>query len=38
VCSGDENPDYQIDAVLRVGVGRDNICVDTASGAKASRP
>lgn len=33
-----QNPDHQIDALLRAGVARENIHVDTASGAKASRP
>lgn len=36
--TADQNPDHQIDALLRHGVGRDNIHVDVASGAKASRP
>src|SRR5689334_5388945 len=34
----DQNPDHQIDALLRNGVDRDNINVDVASGAKASWP
>jgi hypothetical protein len=34
----DQNPDHQIDALLRHGVDRDNIHVDVTSGAKASRP
>lgn len=34
----EQNPDHQIDALLRSGVDRDNIHVDVASGAKASRP
>jgi DNA invertase Pin-like site-specific DNA recombinase len=38
VSSADQNPDHQIDALLRHGVDRDNIHVDKASGAKASRP
>ncbi|MGA5069342.1 recombinase family protein [Streptomyces exfoliatus] len=38
VSTADQKPDHQIDALLRVGVDRDNIHVDTASGAKASRP
>ncbi|MFE4998619.1 recombinase family protein [Streptomyces mirabilis] len=33
-----QNPDHQIDALLRAGVDRDHIHVDKASGAKASRP
>ncbi|WP_322756484.1 recombinase family protein [Frankia sp. Cas3] len=36
--TADQNPDHQIDALLRHGVDRDNIHVDVASGAKASRP
>jgi DNA invertase Pin-like site-specific DNA recombinase len=38
VSLADQNPDHQIDALLRAGVDRDHIHVDTASGAKASRP
>nr|WP_313958883.1 MULTISPECIES: recombinase family protein [Streptomyces] len=38
VSTADQNPDHQIDAQPRVDVDRDNIHVDTASGAKASRP
>jgi hypothetical protein len=38
VSTADQNPDHQIDALLRAGVDRDNIHVDKASGAKASRP
>lgn len=38
ISTADQNPDHQIDALLRAGVNRDNIHVDTASGAKASRP
>ncbi|MFE0654093.1 recombinase family protein [Streptomyces sp. NPDC059534] len=38
VSTADQNPDHQIDALLRVGVDRGNIHIDTASGAKASRP
>ncbi|MDF5757409.1 MULTISPECIES: recombinase family protein [Streptosporangiales] len=38
VSTADQNPAHQIDALLRVGVDRDNIHVDKASGAKASRP
>ncbi|GAB2775044.1 hypothetical protein GCM10027073_04700 [Streptomyces chlorus] len=34
VSTADQNPDHQIDALLRAGVDRDNIHVDTASGAK----
>lgn len=36
--TADQNPDHQIDALLRSGAGRDNIHLDVASGAKASRP
>ncbi len=36
--AADQNPDHQIDALLHHGVDRDNIHVDVASGAKASRP
>ncbi|MFE9921009.1 recombinase family protein [Streptomyces sp. NPDC005774] len=36
--TADQNPDHQIDALLRNGVDRDNIHIDVASGAKASRP
>ncbi len=38
VSTADQNPDHQIDALLRAGVDRDNVHLDTASGAKASRP
>lgn len=38
VSTADQNPDHQIDALLRAGVARDNIHVDYFSGAKASRP
>lgn len=38
VSTDDQNPDHQIDALLRAGVARENIHVDYASGAKASRP
>ncbi|MEU2004710.1 recombinase family protein [Rhodococcus sp. NPDC019627] len=36
--SADQNPDHQIDALVRAGVAAENIHVDHASGAKASRP
>jgi DNA invertase Pin-like site-specific DNA recombinase len=36
--TADQNPDHQIDALLRHGVDRDNIHVEIASGAKACRP
>ncbi|MEU6899448.1 MULTISPECIES: recombinase family protein [Streptomyces] len=38
VSTTDQNPDHQIDALLRAGVHRDNIHIDYFSGSKASRP
>jgi DNA invertase Pin-like site-specific DNA recombinase len=38
VSTADQNPDHQIDALLRAGVAAENIHIDKASGAKASRP
>ena len=38
VSTADQNPDHQIDALQRAGVARDDIYIDHASGAKASRP
>jgi DNA invertase Pin-like site-specific DNA recombinase len=38
VSTADQNPDHQIDALLRAGVDEKNIHVDYASGARASRP
>lgn len=38
VSTADQNPDHQIDALLREGVSKENIHTDYASGAKASRP
>ncbi|MGN9789104.1 recombinase family protein [Nonomuraea sp. ZG12] len=38
VSTADQNPDHQIDALLRAGVERNDIHLDKASGAKASRP
>jgi DNA invertase Pin-like site-specific DNA recombinase len=38
VSTADQNPDHQVDALLRAGVDRAGIHLDTASGAKASRP
>ncbi|MFD9595532.1 recombinase family protein [Kitasatospora sp. NPDC059973] len=38
VSTADQNSDHQIDALLRHRVERSDIHVDTASGAKASRP
>jgi DNA invertase Pin-like site-specific DNA recombinase len=38
VSTADQNPAHQIDALLRAGVAEDNVHLDRASGAKASRP
>ena len=38
VSTADQNPDHQIDALTRAGVDPDDISLDRASGAKASRP
>jgi DNA invertase Pin-like site-specific DNA recombinase len=38
VSTPEQNPAHQIDALIRAGVARDDIHLDTASGAKASRP
>jgi DNA invertase Pin-like site-specific DNA recombinase len=38
VSSADQNPDHQVDALRRAGVAAENIHVDHAGGAKASRP
>jgi DNA invertase Pin-like site-specific DNA recombinase len=38
VSTADQNPDHQVDALRRAGVGEKDIYVDHASGAKASRP
>ncbi|SCK55574.1 MULTISPECIES: recombinase family protein [unclassified Streptomyces] len=38
VSTADQNPDHRIDALIRADVDRDNVHVDLASGAKASRP
>ncbi len=38
VSTAEQNPDHQTDALARAGVARENIHVDHASGAKASRP
>lgn len=38
VSTADQNPDHQIDALCRAGVASENIHVDNAGGAKASRP
>ncbi|MFJ7423877.1 recombinase family protein [Streptomyces uncialis] len=34
----DRNPHHRIDALIRADIDRDNVRVDLASGAKASRP
>ncbi len=38
VSTAEQSPDHQIDALQRAGVEPEDIHVDTASGAKASRP
>jgi DNA invertase Pin-like site-specific DNA recombinase len=38
VSTADQNPDHQTDALHRAGVAPENTHLDTASGAKASRP
>lgn len=38
VSTAEQNPAHQIDALTRAGVAREHIYLDTASGAKASRP
>lgn len=38
VSTPDQNPAHQIDALIRAGVAERDVHVDTASGAKASRP
>jgi len=38
VSTAEQNPDHQIDALTRAGVAANDIYVDHASGAKASRP
>lgn len=38
VSTADQNPAHQVDALVRAGVTSDAVHVDTASGAKASRP
>ena len=38
VSTADQNPDHQVDALMRAGVATENIYVDRASGAKVSRP
>lgn len=38
VSTADQNPDHQVDALTRAGVAADDVYVDHAGGAKASRP
>ncbi|WP_370185856.1 recombinase family protein [Rhodococcus wratislaviensis] len=38
VSSADQNPDHQVDALRRAGVAAEDVHVDHAGGAKASRP
>ena len=38
VSTTEQNPDHQVDALRRAGVNKNDIYVDHASGAKASRP
>jgi DNA invertase Pin-like site-specific DNA recombinase len=38
VSTAEQNPDHQVDALLRAGVAAKDIYVDHASGAEASRP
>ena len=38
ISTSDQNPDHQIDALTRAGVATTDVYLDTASGAKASRP
>ena len=38
VSTAEQNPAHQVNALRRAGVAADNIHIDTASGAKASRP
>ncbi|MBX4171492.1 recombinase family protein [Rhodococcus pyridinivorans] len=38
VSTAEQNPDHQVDALRHAGVASENIHVDRASGAKASRP
>ena len=38
VSTAEQNPAHQVDALVRAGVAAGDIYVDTASGAKASRP
>lgn len=38
VSTADQNPDHQIDALMRAGVEDRNVYLDVISGAKSSRP
>ncbi len=38
VSTAEQNPAHQIDALSRAGVAERDIYIDTASGAKSSRP
>lgn len=38
VSTAEQNPAHQVDALVRAGVAPDDVHVDQASGAKASRP
>lgn len=38
ISTPDQNPDHQIDALMRAGVAEHDIQLDIASGSKASRP
>lgn len=38
VSTAGQSPDHQVDALVRAGVGADDIYVDHSSGTKASRP
>jgi DNA invertase Pin-like site-specific DNA recombinase len=38
VSTADQNPDHQVDALQRAGVAANDVYIDHASGAKASRP
>jgi DNA invertase Pin-like site-specific DNA recombinase len=38
VSTAEQNPAHQVDALARAGVAASDIYVDTASGARASRP
>lgn len=38
VSTGDQNPDAQRDALIRVGVAAENLYVDHTSGTRSFRP